>query len=88
MAEEMIRIDSSHHAGYLAKARANKHLKDWDNAFQLYVYAAENTKRPYVLNIILKELEEIAEKANNEELDAKLTKIKLKYNSHSSPKIK
>ncbi len=88
MAEEMIRIDSSHHAGYLAKARANKHLKDWDNAFQLYVYAAENTKRPYVLNIILKELEEIAEKANNEELDAKLAKIKLKYNSHSSPKIK
>jgi hypothetical protein len=79
MAEEMIRIDSTHHAGYLAEARAKKHLKDWDNAFQFYVSAAEKTKRPYVLNIILKELEEVAKKAHNEELDAKLANMKLKY---------
>jgi len=87
-AEQMIRIDSTHHAGYLAKARAKKHLKDRDSAFQLYVSAAERVKRPFVLNIIVKELEEVSEKANNEELDAKLTKIKLKYNSHSNLKLK
>ncbi|MCP4260032.1 MAG: hypothetical protein GY774_21330 [Planctomycetes bacterium] len=79
-AEEMIRIDSTHHAGYLAKARAKKHLKDWENAFQFYVSAAEKTKRPYVLNMILKELEDLAKQAHNEELDTQLANIKLKYN--------
>jgi hypothetical protein len=78
-AEEMIRIDSTHYAGYLAKARAKKHLKDWDNAFQFYVSAAEKAKRPYILNIIFNELEEVARQAHNEELDAKLANLKLKY---------
>jgi hypothetical protein len=78
-AEEMIRIDSTHHAGYLAKARANKHLKDWDSAFQFYGSAAEKAKRPYILNIIFKELEDVTKKARNEDLDAKLANIKLKY---------
>ena len=78
-AEEMIRINSTHHAGYLAKARAKKHLKDWDNAFQFYVSAAEKVKRPYVLNIIFKELEDLAKQAHNEELDTKLANMKLKY---------
>ncbi len=78
-AEEMIRIDSTHHAGYLAKARAKKHLKDWDNAFQFYVSAAEKAKRPYVLNIIFNELEDVSRQAHNEELDAKLANMKLKY---------
>ena len=79
-AEEMIRIDSTHHAGFLAKARAKKHLKDWDNAFQLYVRAAEKAKRPLVFNIIFSELEDLARQAHNEELNAKLAKMKLKYN--------
>jgi hypothetical protein len=78
-AEEMIRIDSTHHAGFLAKARAKKHLKDWDNAFQLYVQAAEKAKRPLVFNIIFSELEDLARQARNEELSAKLADMKLKY---------
>jgi hypothetical protein len=79
-AEEMIRIDSTHHAGYLAKARAKKHLRDWDNSFQFYVSAAEKAKRQYVLNIIFNELEDVAKQAHNEELDDKLESMKLKYN--------
>jgi hypothetical protein len=78
-AEEMIRIDSSHHAGYLAKARAKKHLKEWDNAFQLYSRATEKVKRPLVLNIIFNELEDLVRQARNEELNTKLADMKLKY---------
>lgn len=78
-AEKMIRIDSAHHAGYLAKARANKHLKDWDNAFLLYARAAEKVKRPFVLNIIFNELEDLTRQARNKELDTKLADMKLKY---------
>jgi len=78
-AEEMIRIDSTHHAGFLAKARAKKHLKKWDNAFQLYAQAAEKAKRPLVINIIFNELEDLTRQARNDELNVKLADMKSKY---------
>lgn len=80
IAEEMIRMDDTYYAGYLAKARAEKHLKNWEDAFQYYETTAEKTKRPNILNIIFNELEDAAIQARNEEFNAKLAKMKLKYN--------
>ena len=87
-AEEMIRIDSAHPGGYFAKALVKKHEKDWDSAFELLVSAVDKTKRPYVLDELFKQLEDVSRQAHSKELYVQLTSLKSKYAQEGDMVIK